>query len=430
MGRPGRQCADGAPHPGLRPRPGRGTPLGDPLAPRRESLVFRDWPAELFVHDEQSLEHWLGMEHAARKPTLHRMVGAGVALVGNPADWQERCRKVLETGPDPLPPTQRDLVRYGLTDLLDDLTHATDPGERRVIAAALWTDAAHQLLAAANCWNGTGKWLLRELRALDADLAERWLRARDDEAATALFAREVLDRLGGPLFDGFTAVAPARGRRCSRRRRGDLPRSRLSHLIDRDRERRQRERRRRRLRDVDQFHRIGQQVDRVPRRERGQIRVQQREGCLARVRRRLSVAARAVLHRDGDVLRQRLGRRVRLRRRRRGELPDRRPLRGHRHRAQIPVVPGQPLGLGADRDGRGGPGDAVPDPQQRGAPHLEPVQDPVALHHHVAVLDDRDRGPGRRDHGAGTGTAGATGTAGTTGTADGIGAGGPAAHGE
>ncbi|WP_344666044.1 nucleotidyltransferase domain-containing protein [Catenulispora yoronensis] len=186
-------------------------PLGDPLAPRRESLVFRDWPAELFVHDEQSLEHWLGMEHAARKPTLHRMVGAGVALVGNPADWQERCRKVLETGPDPLPPTQRDLVRYGLTDLLDDLTHATDPGERRVIAAALWTDAAHQLLAAANCWNGTGKWLLRELRALDADLAERWLRARDDEAATALFAREVLDRLGGPLFDGFTAVAPRPG---------------------------------------------------------------------------------------------------------------------------------------------------------------------------------------------------------------------------
>src|ERR1041385_4518889 len=29
-------------------------PLGDPLAPRRESLVFRDWPAELVVHDEQT----------------------------------------------------------------------------------------------------------------------------------------------------------------------------------------------------------------------------------------------------------------------------------------------------------------------------------------------------------------------------------------
>lgn len=183
-------------------------PFGDPLAPRRESLVFRDWPAEMFVHDEQTLQHWLSKEHAARKPTLHRMVGAGVALVGHPAGWQDRCRKVLETGPDPLTPAQRDQARYVLTDLLDDLAHAADPGERRVIAATLWTDAAHQALAAANCWNGTGKWLLRELRALDADLAERWLRARDDDAATAAFAREVLDRLGGPLFDGYHAVAP------------------------------------------------------------------------------------------------------------------------------------------------------------------------------------------------------------------------------
>ena len=183
-------------------------PPGDPLAPRRESLVFRDWPAELFVHDEQSLEHWLGKEFAARKPTLHRMVGAGVALVGNPAEWQERCREVLEAGPDPLFPAQRDLARYSLTELLDDLTHATDSGERQVIAATLWTDAAHQALAAANCWNGSGKWLLRELRALDAELAERWLRAHDDEAAVAALAREILDRLGGPLFDGFRTVAP------------------------------------------------------------------------------------------------------------------------------------------------------------------------------------------------------------------------------
>lgn len=183
-------------------------PLGDPLAPRRESLVFRDWPAELFVHDEQTLDHWLAKEHAARKPTLHRMVGAGMALVGNPAERQEACRKVLQAGPDPLPVAQRDLARYGLTDQLDDLVHATDPGERQVIAATLWAEAGHQALAAANCWNGNGKWLLRELRALDPDLAEQWLRARNDEAATEVFARGILDRLGGPLFAGFQATAP------------------------------------------------------------------------------------------------------------------------------------------------------------------------------------------------------------------------------
>ncbi|WP_170323942.1 hypothetical protein [Cryptosporangium phraense] len=44
--------------------------------------------------------------------------------------------------------------------------------------------------------------LLRELRALDPDLAERWLAAREEPAA---FAEDVLARAGGPLFDGYRA---------------------------------------------------------------------------------------------------------------------------------------------------------------------------------------------------------------------------------
>jgi hypothetical protein len=186
-------------------------PLGDPLAPRRESLFFHDWPAELFVHDEQSLDEWLDKERHERKPSLHRMVGRGAPIVGDPAECQAACRAVLDAGPDPLPRPQLDLARYGLTDLLDDLVHATDPGERQVIAATLWTDAGRLALVAGNCWNGNGKWLLRELRSHDADLAERWLATRHDEAAIEAFAREILDRLGGPLFGGYQAVAPRSG---------------------------------------------------------------------------------------------------------------------------------------------------------------------------------------------------------------------------
>jgi hypothetical protein len=183
-------------------------PLGDPLAPRRESLVFRDWPVELFVHDEQTLDWWLAKERLERKPSLYRMVGCGTPVVGDPAERQAACRAVLDAGPDPMAPAQRDAVRYGLTDLLDDLVHATDPGERRVIAASLWTDAAHCALIAANRWNGNGKWLLRELRLHDPELADRWLAAQHDPAAVEAFARSILERLGGPLFDGYRAVAP------------------------------------------------------------------------------------------------------------------------------------------------------------------------------------------------------------------------------
>jgi hypothetical protein len=98
---------------------------------------------------------------------------------------------------------ERDYARYGLTDLLDDLAHAVDPGEKTVIAATAWTTAAQQALAFAARWVGNGKWLLRDLRELDLELADRWLAAFGDPAAIDSVAREVLDSAGGPLFDGF-----------------------------------------------------------------------------------------------------------------------------------------------------------------------------------------------------------------------------------
>jgi hypothetical protein len=178
----------------------------DPQLPYRASRYFRDWPVELFVHDEQSLAHYRAVELAQRKPHLHRMIARGIALVGEPAPLQEQCAAVLAAGPAPLTAAEREFARYGLTDLIDDLAHATDPGERAVITEALWTATAQQALAFADHWPGKGKWLLRELRAMDRALAERWLDARGDAAAVTTVARDVLDRAGGLLFDGFHAV--------------------------------------------------------------------------------------------------------------------------------------------------------------------------------------------------------------------------------
>lgn len=181
-------------------------PADDPQAPHRDSRYFREWPVELFVHDEQTLAHYLAMELPQRKPHLHRMVARGVALVGDPVKWQARCGDVLAAGPAPLTPAEREYARYGLTDLLDDLVHAVDPGEKTVIAATAWTATAEQGLAFADRWAGNGKWLLRELRDLDRGFADRWLAAHGDAEAIEAVGREVLDRAGGPLFDGYRAV--------------------------------------------------------------------------------------------------------------------------------------------------------------------------------------------------------------------------------
>ncbi|MEV6969632.1 nucleotidyltransferase domain-containing protein [Hamadaea sp. NPDC051192] len=181
-------------------------PDGDSQAPHRDSRYYRGWPVELFVHDEQTMTYYLDKDVAERRPVLHRMIATGLPILGDPGDRPARCARVLAAGPRGLSDADREYVRYGLTDLLDDLAHAVDAGERTVIATALWTASAQQALALAGHWTGTSKWLLRELRDLDAELAGRWLAASGDPVATAKFAREVLDTAGGPLFEGYRAA--------------------------------------------------------------------------------------------------------------------------------------------------------------------------------------------------------------------------------
>lgn len=171
----------------------------------RECLHFHGWPVELFVHTPGQLDGYLARELAARKPTTHRMLAQGVLLAGDPGDLPARCARVLAAGPPPMTEAERDRVRYGLTDLIDDLTHAVEPGERLVVAAVVWVETARAALSFAGRWISSGKWLLRELRDLDPALAHDWLAARDDPIP---FAEQVLSHAGGPLFDGYRAQAP------------------------------------------------------------------------------------------------------------------------------------------------------------------------------------------------------------------------------
>lgn len=205
-------------------------PDGDPDAPHRDSCFWRGWPVEVFVHDAATLEHYLAKDASSRRPIMQRMVANGVVLIDDLAAEQarERCRQVLISGPEPVSTDALDYQRYTLTSLLDDLVHAHDPDERSVTAAILWTQTAEFLLASNRHWLGTGKWLLRELRDLDAGLAERWLRAKDDPGA---FVEEVLTQAGGQLFDGYrvaggrpsvTAAAPAETAPTTRQEPADL----------------------------------------------------------------------------------------------------------------------------------------------------------------------------------------------------------------
>ncbi|MEV0648760.1 nucleotidyltransferase domain-containing protein [Phytomonospora sp. NPDC050363] len=185
-------------------------PDGDPVA-GRSSHGWRGWPVEAFANDLRGHRYFLDLEADSRKPTLHRMIATGTPLgeVGEElAALRGECAKALAAGPGPLPAESRDWSRYGLSDILDDYVHSVDAGETVVIGVQLWLAAGRSALEFGGTWTGNGKWLLRELRALDADLAERWLAARDDRERLVGFAREVLDSAGGPLFEGYRRGAP------------------------------------------------------------------------------------------------------------------------------------------------------------------------------------------------------------------------------
>jgi hypothetical protein len=183
--------------------------------PYRESLQYDGWPVELFVHTVGSVRHYVTKDRERRRPTMARLVSAGVVLLdrdGSGAAVAAECAHAVAAGPAPLADGERDALRYALTDLLDDLGGGGDPHLLTAVAVQTWQSAAELRLALGQRWSGTGKWLVRELAAYDAEsgtaYAERLdagLRAamNGDPGPLTAVADEVLAGSGGRLWSGY-----------------------------------------------------------------------------------------------------------------------------------------------------------------------------------------------------------------------------------
>jgi predicted nucleotidyltransferase len=194
---------------------GEGTPTSDlditvlleETEVRRESLEYAGWPVELFVHTATSIEYFVSKDLRRRHPTMARLVATGRPLLDGDggADVRRHCETVLARGPGPAAPEDLRLMRYGLTDLLDDLAHVPPGPESAAVAVGVWHAAAELALAVAETWHGTGKWLVREIQALDERDGTHLATALDTglRRALAAVADEVLDRCGGRYWAGL-----------------------------------------------------------------------------------------------------------------------------------------------------------------------------------------------------------------------------------
>lgn len=174
---------------------------------RQTAVTAAGIKVEQFVYrDLEVLVKWFARQVANRHATLFSLFAESIVLVdrdGIAAAVQADARSRMVAGPGPLPDDQRDVVRYHLTDLLDDLVHI-DPGELPTLAAMAWRQDAEAICHVNDGWVGQGKWLRRYVHILDpagaARLDAAYIAAvNGDRDQVVREFNSILDQLGGCL---------------------------------------------------------------------------------------------------------------------------------------------------------------------------------------------------------------------------------------
>ncbi|MBC2804575.1 nucleotidyltransferase domain-containing protein [Rhizobium ruizarguesonis] len=187
----------------------------------RESFTEDGFPVEVFVHDPQTLAHYLHQDADSGYPIMANMVATG-CIMGSDIDSarviQAKAASMLAAGPKPLAGADYDLLRYQVTDLADDLRGTRPPEEIAAIAALLYQKLADLMLLGRGVWAGRGKWAPRLMREFDAQLAAEFdaafsLAAAGDGTRFLALADRELALHGGRYFEGFRQDAPLEARR-------------------------------------------------------------------------------------------------------------------------------------------------------------------------------------------------------------------------
>jgi len=188
----------------------------------RESFRVRNLPVEAFVHDPQTLNYFfLEVDRKAGVPSLPQMVVEGIEIPDSTdasRSLKQLAASVIAMGPPPLSPQDRDALRYGVTDLVDDIREPRSRDELTAAGAKLFEALANAYLRTRGLWSATGKSIPRTLKRADAALCDRYCRSFEDlfthgdGRAVVALAEELLAPDGGFLFDGYRLDALAEWR--------------------------------------------------------------------------------------------------------------------------------------------------------------------------------------------------------------------------
>lgn len=190
--------------------------LHDDETPYRKSLIYSDWPVELFVHSLASLRSFWASDCQRRRPSLPQMCVEGLVLrdlQGLAEGLKQEARACLEAGPPALTELEQQQMRYQITDLLADFEGSRVYEETLFIVPALVAASIDFYLDMKRAWSGQGKWRWRALKranAAEAEALSQVLHAFYAEAnrePLGAWVRQVLAPHGGTFFAGFELKA-------------------------------------------------------------------------------------------------------------------------------------------------------------------------------------------------------------------------------
>lgn len=182
--------------------------------PNWSSHVAFGWPIELFVQTPASYPAAFAHDRRHRWPLLPALCAEGLVLVdrsGAAEQLRGDAQHLLAAGPPPLSDDEKAWYRYTLTWMRGDVEDAHDLDEARLMVHDLAVTTAEVHLVLKGRWLGKGKWLLRNLRSADPELAEQFTHAQrafhvdGNKAPLLRLATATLHLLGGPKFAGRSA---------------------------------------------------------------------------------------------------------------------------------------------------------------------------------------------------------------------------------
>jgi predicted nucleotidyltransferase len=183
----------------------------------RESFYFEDFPVETFVHTPETLNYFFESDRIEQNPSLAMMVAEGL-VVPTENDLSEKLKclaaEVVEDPPK-ITSEEIDRLRYGITNLLDDIR---DPRSKETLigaATGLYPSLAEFYLRTNGHWSARQKAIPKYLREAGPEFGERFCEGFEDLFGLGKtdkiikLAEELLEPFGGLYFDGLKLDAPS-----------------------------------------------------------------------------------------------------------------------------------------------------------------------------------------------------------------------------